>query len=180
MQRTDFGAMHCSMARALDILGEPWTPLILRDLLIGFSQFDELKEDLGISTNVLSDRLHRLVDHGVVERAPYGTHPRRFEYRLTAKGRDAVPILLALVAWGDRWESRRTPTEIVHERCGEAMTPVAHCSACGEPVDLDELHYRRGPGSRRGPGTRLLPSRLEPAAPATGRPSGRTKRRQGS
>ena len=81
MQRTDFGDMHCSIARALEILGEPWTPLILRDLLIGFTQFEELRRDLGISTNVLADRLAALLDHEVIERRRIGAHPNRFEYR---------------------------------------------------------------------------------------------------
>jgi DNA-binding HxlR family transcriptional regulator len=164
MQRTDFGDMSCSIARALDILGESWTPLILRDLLIGFSRFDELQRDLGISTNVLTDRLRTLVDHGVVERRPYSTRPNRYEYRLTPKGEDAIPILLALVAWGDRWEAGRAgpPTYVVHVPCGRPVAAVAHCSECGEPLDLADLEYQKGPGSRRGPGTELLRERLGP------------------
>jgi DNA-binding HxlR family transcriptional regulator len=166
MQRTDFGDMHCSIARALDVLGEPWTPLILRDLLLGFTQFDELRRDLGISTNVLTDRLKVLLEHDVVERRPLGPHPNRYEYHLTEKGRDAVPILLAMVAWGDRWEASRAgaPTEIVHGRCGKATTAELHCSECGERLEVDDLRYRRGPGSRKGPGTELLQDRLEPRA----------------
>jgi DNA-binding HxlR family transcriptional regulator len=164
MQRTDFGGMHCSIARALDILGEPWTPLILRDLLLGFTQFEEIRRNLGISTNVLADRLKVLVANDVVERRPAGSHPNRFEYGLTEKGRDAVPLLLALVAWGDRWEAGRRgpPTEIVHETCGQATRAVVHCSECDEPLLVDELTYHRGPGSRRGPGTELLREHLRP------------------
>jgi DNA-binding HxlR family transcriptional regulator len=164
MQRTDFGDMSCSAARALNILGEWWTPLILRDLLIGFSQFDELQQDLGISTNVLTDRLRQLIDHGVVERRRYGAHRNRFEYRLTPKGRDAIPILLALVAWGDRWEAGRAgpPTQIIHLPCGKPTAAVAHCSECGQSLQLEDLEYHKGPGSRRGPGTQLLRDRLGP------------------
>jgi DNA-binding HxlR family transcriptional regulator len=164
MQRTDFGDMSCSIARAIGILGEPWTPLILRDLLIGFSRFDELERDLGISTNVLTDRLRTLVEHGVVERRPYSPHPNRFEYRLTPKGEDAIPILLALVAWGDRWEagSAGPPTHVVHVPCGQPVAAVAHCSECGQPLQLADLEYHRGPGSRRAPGTELLRDRLGP------------------
>jgi DNA-binding HxlR family transcriptional regulator len=167
MQRTDFGEMNCSMARAVEILGEPWTPLILRDLLLGFTQFDELQRDLGISTSVLAARLQSLTAHGVIERYPYSAHPNRFAYRLTEKGEDAVPVLLALVAWGDRWEAGRrgAPTEIVHETCGKATAAVSHCRECGERLQVDALTYRRGPGSRRGPGTRLLPDQLDPPAP---------------
>ena len=164
MQRTNFGDMHCSIARALEILGEPWTPLILRDLLIGFTQFEELRRDLGISTNVLTDRLAVLLEHEVIERHPIGPHPNRFEYTLTPKGRDAVPVLLALVAWGDRWESGRAgaPTHILHTTCGQATTAVSHCSECGEPLEVDDLDYRKGPGSRKGRGTALLRDRLGP------------------
>jgi DNA-binding HxlR family transcriptional regulator len=164
MQRTDFGDMHCSIARALHVLGETWTPLILRDLLIGVRRFDELQRDLGISTNVLTDRLRTLIEHDVVERRPYGPRPNRFEYQLTPKGRDAVPILLALVAWGDRWEPRRggTPTHVLHTTCGQPTAAVVHCAECGERIDLDDLEYRRGPGMRRAAGTELLPDRLGP------------------
>jgi DNA-binding HxlR family transcriptional regulator len=165
MSRTDFGQMHCSIARSLDILGESWTPLILRDLLLGFSQYEEIREDLGISTNVLSDRLASLVEHGVVERRPYGNHPNRFHYRLTPKGEDAIPIILAMVAWGDRWEAGRPgpPTHVVHHSCGHTTQATVHCSECGERLQLQDLTYHRGPGSRRGHGTELLETHLEPA-----------------
>ena len=162
MQRTDFSSMDCSIARAVDVLGEPWTPLILRDLLLGITQFDDMRRDLGISTNVLADRLRRLVQHRVVERRPYGSHPNRFTYQLTRKGRDAVPILLALVAWGDRWEAGGAgpPTDVIHTKCGKPTNAVVHCAACGLPLDPDELRYRNGRGSRRGPGTVVLRERL--------------------
>jgi DNA-binding HxlR family transcriptional regulator len=165
MQRTDFGQMHCSIARSLGILGESWTPLVLRDLLLGFTQFDEIRQDLGISTNILADRLQRLVEHGVVERKPYGSHPNRFEYRLTPKGEDAIPIILAMVAWGDRWEAEKVgpPTLIVHERCGKPTETVMHCSECGAELHLDELSYHRGPGSRKASGTELLQEHLGPS-----------------
>jgi DNA-binding HxlR family transcriptional regulator len=168
MQRTNYGKMNCSIARAIDVLGEPWTLLILRDLLLGFTQFDELHRDLGVSTSVLADRLQRLVDQDLVERAPYSDHPSRFDYGLTEKGRDAVPVLLTLVAWGDRGEAGRRgpPTEIVHEACGHATTAVIQCRECGERLEVDDLSYRRGPGSRRGPGTELLPDQLDPPAPS--------------
>jgi len=162
MGRTDFGQMNCSIARTVDILAEPWTLLILRDVLMGIRQFDEIRQDLGISTNVLADRLKRLSAHGVVEGRPYGAHPNRFEYHLTEKGRDAVPILLALVAWGDRWEAGRAgaPTDVIHTQCGARTALVAHCSACGEPLAPDALEYRNGRGARTGRGTRLLRERL--------------------
>ena len=164
MQRTHFGDMTCSIARAEGILGDSWTPLILRDLLVGFTQFDEIHRDLGIATNVLADRLGRLVEQGVVTREPYGTHPNRFRYRLTEKGEDAVPILLALLAWGDRWEAGKPgpPTLVVHTTCGKATTAVAHCAECGQKLELDDLEYHKGPASRQGPGTELLRDHLGP------------------
>lgn len=165
MQRTDFGQMHCSIARSLGILGESWTPLVLRDLLLGFTQFDEIRQDLGISTNILTDRLRRLVEHEVVERKPYGNHSNRYEYKLTPKGEDAIPIILAMVAWGDRWETGKTgpPTVIVHEDCGHPTKTVMHCSECGDELHLEALSYRRGPGSRKGRGTELLQDHLGPS-----------------
>ena len=165
MRRTDFSDMACSIAKTLEIVGEWWTPLILRDLVLGLSQFDEIQTDLGISSNVLSDRLKGLIDHGVIERRPYGSHPDRHEYLLTPKGRDAIPILLALLAWGDKWEAGRPgpPTQVVHLTCGRATAAVAHCSECGEKLETEDLAYHKGPGSRRGRGTELIRDYLAPA-----------------
>lgn len=159
--------MHCSIAKSLDVLGDSWTPLVLRDLLLGFRRFDEIQRDLGIATNVLSERLSHLVDHGVVHRRPYGTHPNRFEYELTDKGRDAIPIVLLLLAWGDRWELGRAgkPTEVLHTRCGQVTHALAHCAECGETLRLEDLEYRRGPGHRRAAGTQLLRDHLGPPLP---------------
>ena len=154
--------MNCSIARAVSVLCEPWTPLVLRDILLGIAQFEHIRTDLGISTNVLADRLRTLVDHGVVERQPYGRHPDRFEYRLSDKGREAVPILLALLAWGDRWEDagEGAPTEMVHRSCGKVTSAAAHCAACGERLELRDLEFRNGPAGRVGPGTMVLRARL--------------------
>jgi hypothetical protein len=100
----------------------------------------------------------------VVERVPTATHSRRFEYRLTPKGLDAVPILLDLVAWGDRWElgPEGPPTEVLHTTCGQVTLPVACCRECGAPLRSGDLEYRRGPGNRPLPGTRLLGEQLGP------------------
>jgi DNA-binding HxlR family transcriptional regulator len=162
MQRTDYGEMNCSIARAVAVLCEPWTPLVLRDILLGIGLFEDIRTDLGISTNVLADRLHTLVDHGVVERRAYGRHPGRFEYRLTDKGRDAVSVLLELLAWGDRWEDggEGAPTEMVHRSCGQVTATVAHCAVCGERLELRDLEFRNGPASHAGPGTQLLREHL--------------------
>ncbi|HEU4894860.1 MAG TPA: helix-turn-helix domain-containing protein [Acidimicrobiia bacterium] len=164
MHRTDFGEMHCSIARAGQVVGESWTPLILRDLLLGFSRFEEIRENLGISTNILTDRLNTLVEHGLVERIPDDDRHDRHGYGLTEKGRDAISIVLAMLAWGDRWESGEAgvPTEVLHRSCGHTTHVVMQCSQCGDTLDLDDLSYHRGPGSVAGRGTALLPERLQP------------------
>src|SRR5207248_4713724 len=122
MQRTDFRAMPCSIARTLAVLGEPWTPLILRDIVFGLTKFDELQRDLGVATNILADRLSTLVEHGLLTREPYRTRPVRYRYELTDKGADVVPLLLALLPWGDRWTAGPAgpPVTMVHHGCGQA------------------------------------------------------------
>src|SRR2546430_2668811 len=103
MQRTSFGEMTCSIARTMDIAGEPWTPLIVRDIYLGLRRFDQMREDLGISRKVLADRLDTLVANGILERRPYQHNPIRHDYLLTEKGRELAVALMALMAWGDRW-----------------------------------------------------------------------------
>src|SRR5947208_15984749 len=102
MQRTTFSEMGCSIARSLDVVGEPWTPLIVRDLWLGRKRFDEIQANLDISRKVLTERLKTLVDAGVVERKLYQSQPERYEYVLTQMGQELMDILLAVMAWGDR------------------------------------------------------------------------------
>src|SRR6478672_5978282 len=102
-----FAEKNCSIARPLAFLGERWTVLVLRDLMLGRRRFDEIQESLGIATNVLSQRLSTLVDEGIAERRRYSEHPERFEYRLTQKGRELLPVVLALLRWGDRHTTGR-------------------------------------------------------------------------
>src|SRR4051794_37715491 len=144
-----FAEKNCSIARPLAFLGERWTVLVLRDLTLGRRRFDEIQESLGIATNVLSQRLATLVEEGVAERRRYSEHPERFEYRLTPKGLDLVPVLLALLAWGDRYTAgpEGPPLETVHENCGHAFHVVPACSACGEEIDPRRVHNRPGPGA---------------------------------
>jgi DNA-binding HxlR family transcriptional regulator len=155
--------MTCSVARTLDVVGEWWTPLIVRDLMLGISRFDALRDDLGISRKVLTERLARLVEHGVAERVPYQDNPPRYDYRLTEKGADLAAVVLAMTAWGDRWafgEDER-PLLFHHTACGSATSPVLACSACGEPLRARELVPVAGPGLRAGPGTAGVPAALE-------------------
>lgn len=133
--------MHCSIARALDIVGEWWTPLILRDVFRGVRRFEEMQVSLGIARNILSDRLTTLVEHGVLEKRQYQDHPARFEYRLTDMGRDYYQVLLALKQWGDRWlvEGDGRPVTLIHDRCGHEVEPVLTCTHCGEPILAREI-----------------------------------------
>src|SRR3978361_500093 len=100
MQRTNFGEMACSIARTLDVIGEPWSPLILRDVFVGITRFDQLQADLGISRQVLTERRSWLRCHYILARERFAERPMRFEYVLTAKGRDLCDLLLVMTAWG--------------------------------------------------------------------------------
>lgn len=134
--KPDFGSMECSIARSLDIVGESWTLLILRDVLQGLRRFDEIQKSLGIATNVLTARLKRLVDEGLLEQRRYSQHPPRYEYVPTDKGRELGAVLLYLIAWGNKHlaGSKEPPQVLVHNACGHTMTPRMSCSHCGEPL----------------------------------------------
>lgn len=164
MARTDFGAIACSIARSAAIVGDPWALLVVRDVAVGLHRFDELQRDLGVATNVLSDRLQRLVDAGVLQRDRYATQPDRFEYRLTEKGRDLVPALLALMAWGDRWEAGvdGPPLLVRHRDCAHVTAAAVSCAHCGESLDAEAVEYLPGPGGRGGPGAALIGGYLSP------------------
>lgn len=144
-----FADLNCSVARPLSFLGERWAMLVLRDLFLGRRRFDEFQDSLGVASNVLSQRLASLVEEGVVERRRYSEHPERFEYRLTQKGRDLQPVLLAMLAWGDRYTAGPDgpPLETVHDECGHAFHAVPTCSECGGEVHSGNVHNRPGPGA---------------------------------
>jgi len=127
----------CSIARALAVVGERWTLLILREIFFGVSRFDPLRRRLGISRNVLTARLEHLVSEGVLEKVLYQDRPARHEYRLTEKGRDLYPVLLALLGWGDRWTGAGGPPSmtLTHRSCGHPLTPTTTCAHCGDPLD---------------------------------------------
>jgi DNA-binding HxlR family transcriptional regulator len=148
MQRTDFGKMACSIARTLDVIGEPWSPLILRDVWVGMTRFDQLQADLGISRKVLTERLHHLVDHGVLERRPYDRRPR-YEYHLTPKGAELVDLLLVMVGWGDKWRAGDAgpPVLFRHHACGEITQVDLRCTGCGEPMHAYDVEALDGPGA---------------------------------
>lgn len=147
MKRSNVDHLNCSIARSLEILGEWWTLLIVRDAFLGIRRFDDFQRDLGISRNILSDRLATLVEHRVLERRRYQEHPERFEYRLTEKGVDLYPVIVSLLRWGDKWESPNgPPLRLVHEVCGHDSQAELVCSHCGEPLDPRQVRPRYGPG----------------------------------
>jgi DNA-binding HxlR family transcriptional regulator len=146
--RRDYEGQNCSIARALEVIGDRWTLLIVRDVSLGRHRFDELLDSLGVASNVLSDRLTRLVDEGILERTQYSDRPPRSEYHLTRKGRDLGIPLLALMQWGDRYLSERPP-RLARRRSDGAPVSVAVVTKDGSRVRRDELEIVPGPGSRR-------------------------------
>ena len=157
----DFAAMACSIARTLDVVGESWTPLLVRDVYLGVDRFDDLVRDLGVSRALLARRLEHLVAAGVLEREPYQDRPVRHRYRLTESGRALVPVLMAIMAWGDEFAAPAgAPMRLRHAGCGADFTPTVCCSECGAPVEADAVRVRPGPGAGDGPGTRVLAERF--------------------
>ncbi len=138
----------CSIQRTLDVIGDRWTLLILRDIFRGVRRFSLIQADLGIARNLLTDRLNKLVASDVVERIPYQDRPVRNEYCLTAKGRSLSPALVALMHWGDDWYSDSgAPTELVHDDCGTRLELQPWCTTCNGPVSPTRIRSRPGPGS---------------------------------
>jgi len=156
MQRTSFTEMACSLARTLNIAGEYWTPLVIRDIWQGRHRFDEIQSNLEISRKLLTDRLGTLVREGAVERRLYSEHPPRYEYYLTDRGKELMEALLVLISWGDRWRADKAgpPMLMRHKGCREAVEAQVTCSHCGEELRADEVRLEPGPGARDGWGTR--------------------------
>jgi DNA-binding HxlR family transcriptional regulator len=149
MQRSSFSEMPCSVARTLDIIGEWWTLLILRDVFYGVRRFEGLRTHLGISRKVLTNRLARLIDEEILKKVLYQKQPPRYEYRLTKKGLELLPILLTIMNWGDKWlsESNKTPVIFVHKDCGKEITPKLVCSHCGGYLNARNVYPTAGPGA---------------------------------
>jgi DNA-binding HxlR family transcriptional regulator len=148
MQRTNFGEMACSIARTLDVIGEPWSPLILRDVWAGITRFEQIQADLGISRKVLTERLNHLVGHGVLERRPYDRRPR-YEYVLTGKGSELVDLLMVMAGWADKWlaGSAGPPVLYRHHACGQVSRADLRCARCGEPMHARDVELLPGPGA---------------------------------
>jgi DNA-binding HxlR family transcriptional regulator len=131
----------CSIAASLSFVGDRWTLLILRDAFRGVRRFGDFCADLGIARNILTDRLEKLVEAGILVRVPYQERPLRHEYRLTEKGRDLSPALVALMRWGDRWAVHGDPPTLrVHDACGTELEQLLRCPECG--VEVTPTHIR--------------------------------------
>jgi DNA-binding HxlR family transcriptional regulator len=137
----DYGTQDCSIARSLEVVGERWTLLVLRDLTFGLRRYDELRRSLGIAPNVLADRLGRLTDEGLVVRRLYQHSPERFEYVLSDKGRGLAPVLFHLAKWGDlHYPSPLGPPRVsLHAGCGGSVDERLHCATCDASVWFDEI-----------------------------------------
>ena len=148
MQRTDFAGMNCSIARSMAVAGEPWSPLVIRDVFIGINRFDDLQRDLGISRKVLAERLRHLVDAGLLERRRYSERPPRDEFVLTRMGSEFMDVLMAMVAWGDRWTAQDSGPPVLyrHRACGSITHVEPRCAACGEVLRSGDVDVEPGPG----------------------------------
>ena len=134
----------CSIARTLKVTGDRWSSLVLRGAFFGLRRFDQFEQSLGIAPNILSQRLTRLVELGVLRRAQYAERPLRHEYRLSTKGLDLYPMYLAMLAWGSRWtDVGPDDLRLQHIPCGQRLNPVVCCAACRAEVDLSDLLLRR-------------------------------------
>jgi DNA-binding HxlR family transcriptional regulator len=148
--RHDYPGQACSIAKALEIVGERWTLLIVRDVMTGHRRFDELQKSLGVARNVLSARLQRLVEEDILERRPYQESPERYEYFLTEKGLDLWPSLVALLGWGDRHTEYPDgpPLLVFHKECGGSVSDRGVCQRCGETLQArDARAVRVGDGA---------------------------------
>ena len=143
MMRKSVKSRECSVERTLDILGDRWIFLILREAFFRVRYFDQFQENLGIATNILSDRLRTLVENGVMEKRKDRRDARRTEYRLTEKGLDIYPVVLALMQWGDRWLSGEEgpPLVLRHDKCGRDLAPVMTCEHCGERISARDVSF---------------------------------------
>jgi len=157
--------MHCSVAQCLELVGDWWTLLIIRDVFLGVRRFDEFQQRLGISRNILIQRLTSLVDHDILEKQPYSEHPPRYEYQLTEKGRDLWSVLVAMRQWGDKYAAPDgPPVTMIHKACGNEAQAIMTCSSCGEPLTPHDITTRPGPGDVDG----IVPAPRAPRPAARG------------
>ena len=142
--------LNCSIARTLELIGERWTLLVIRDVLMGNRRFEGIQRSLGVARNVLSNRLQRLVDEGILERRTYQERPARYEYFLTEKGLDLWPVLVALIGWGDKYLAgpEGPPVLILHKECGGRVNDRRICERCGAQLEVRDAYAVPGPGAK--------------------------------
>src|SRR5579859_7515707 len=150
MLGNNYDSQICSIAGALEVVGERWSLLIVRDIFLGLRRFDEIQANLGIARNVLQARLQRLLEQGVLEKRRYNERPERFEYRLTDKGLELWPTIVALMQWGDRYAAPPGGPAVVieHAGCGGRVDAHRICEACGARVSVRDAIALPGPGAR--------------------------------
>lgn len=149
MQWNELDQQSCSVARTLSVIGDRWTLLVLRDCFLKVRRFEHFQERLGIGRPILADRLQKLVDNFVLTRVAYQERPRRYEYRLTQKGLDLYPVVMAIVHWGDTYMAGKKGPPLLHhhKNCGQFFRPVQVCSECGDPLNPRHVHVEIGPGA---------------------------------
>ncbi len=142
MKRTRFEDAPCPIARTTDLMGDWWTPMVMREAFLGRRRFDEFQKALSVSRGVLAKRLSRLVDEGLLEKRAYEEHPPRFEYLLTEKGRDFYPVLAAMWRFGEDWlweEGTESPLQLFDRETGETVAPRVVDERTGEPIDVRQM-----------------------------------------
>lgn len=149
MKWNDLDQERCSIARTVSVIGDRWSLLVLRDCFLGIRRFEDFQQRLGISRPMLVDRLRKLVDENVLKKVPYQESPTRYEYRLTAKGMDLHPVLMAIVHWGDVHMAGRAGRPLLHRhvKCGHLFDPVMVCSECQAELAPRDVSVEAGPGA---------------------------------
>ena len=149
MQWSQLDQQPCSVSRTLSVIGDRWTLMILRDCFLRVRRFDDFQARLGVARPILADRLQKLVDHSVLAKVAYRQNPVRYEYRLTQKGLDLYPVVMAIVHWGDVHMAGETGRPLLHRHttCGRHFDPVLTCSACGEALEPRQVQVDPGPGA---------------------------------
>ena len=154
----DYTGQNCSVARSLEVIGERWTLLMLRDAFMGVTRFEHFQRRLALAPNILTKRLRALTEAGILERRRYQERPERHEYILTESGRELFPVIMGLMRWGDAHLSPHgAPAVVLHAGCGGMVDARATCDRCDVLVDADEAEWHCGPGSGRPAGPRPHP-----------------------
>jgi DNA-binding HxlR family transcriptional regulator len=151
MRWRSVGDTDCSVARTLAVIGERWTMLILREEFLGRRRFDDFQRNIGIARNILATRLRALVRNGILERAPAAGDRAHIEYRLTKKGLDLYPVLIAMMRWGDTWLAgeKGPPMTLIHRACGAKSTPKMVCPSCRGEISAREMMAVPRPAAAR-------------------------------